>query len=134
VIGPKEGRPTASEERRAYGIATERDDLTCQMCLRWCGAPQMDHRQNRQSGNTVASNLQTLGVACHLEKTEHPAWAVAEGWAVPRYADPREWPARRYFRTPLNTVRKGWALLDDVGGVHEISEDEARKRMEGVLP
>jgi len=134
VIGPKEQRPTAAQEQQAYAIATERDDLTCQMCLRWCGAPQRDHRRNRsQGGLTLASNILTLGAGCHQFKTEHVEWAVAEGWAVPGWADPREWPTRRYFRTPLKTVRKGWALLDDVGGVHEISEDEARKRMEGVM-
>ena len=134
MIGPKEPRPSAADEKRAYALVNGRDDLLCQRCLGWCGAPQRDHRKNRsQGGLTVASNLCVLGETCHRWKTTEVRDALIDGWAVPGWADPREWPTRRYFRTPLNTVRKGWALLDDVGGVHEISEDEARKRMEGVL-
>lgn len=132
MIGPKAPMPTPADEKRAYTIATGRDELLCQRCMRWCGAPQLDHRQNRQSGNTVASNLQTLGLTCHQWKTEHPRDALADGWAVPRWADPAEWPARRWFRTEYGTVRAGWALYDDEGGVHEISADEARRRMGGT--
>ncbi|WP_284761552.1 HNH endonuclease signature motif containing protein [Curtobacterium sp. MEB011] len=133
MIGPKTAKPTAAEEKQAYAIAAGRDDLTCQRCLGWCGAPQQDHRQNRQPGNTVASNLQTLGLVCHQWKTEHPADALADGWAVPRWADPREWPARRWFRNTNGvTVRKGWCLYTNTGAVLEITEEEARQRMEGV--
>jgi hypothetical protein len=132
VIGPKTAKPTAAEEKQAYAIAAGRDDLTCQRCLGWCGAPQQDHRQNRQPGNTVPSNLQTLGLVCHQWKTEHPADALADGWAVPRWADPRQWPARRWFRTVYGTVRKGWCLYNNAGDVLEITEEEARQRMEGT--
>lgn len=126
MIGPKTRKPTPTEEKQAYAISAGRDDLTCQRCLRWCGAPQQDHRQNRQPGNTVASNLQTLGLMCHQWKSEHPADALAEGWAVPRWADPARWPARRYFRNPLtNTVRKGWCLYDNDGGVLELTDEQA---------
>jgi hypothetical protein len=132
VIRPKTPKPTPAEEKQAYAIAAGRDDLTCQKCLRWCGAPQQDHRQNRQPGNTVASNLQTLGLSCHQWKTEHPRDALDEGWAVPRWADPAQWPARRWFRTPNGTVRAGWCLYDDRGGITEITEHDARRRMEGA--
>lgn len=128
-MGPKRDRPTALDEKRAYTIATGRDELLCQMCLRWCGAPQLDHRQNRQSGNTVPSNLQTLGLNCHQWKTEHPREALHDGWAVPRWADPAEWPAKRWIRTELGTVRAAWVLYDDDGGWDEISAGEARRRM-----
>jgi len=131
VIGPKSDRPTAADERRAYDVASKRDDLLCQRCLRWCGAPQLDHRQNRQSGNTVPSNLQTLGLSCHQWKTEHPRDAIRDGWAVPRWGDPAEWPARRWLRQENGTVRAAWILYDDVGGWDEISASEARRRMEG---
>lgn len=131
MIGPKVDRPTVADARRAYVIATERDGELCQRCLRDCGPLARDHRQNRIPGNTVASNLNCLGLACHIWKTEHPRAALEDGWAVPRWADPHEWPTRRWFRTEVGTLRAGWALLDDVGGVHEISADEARRRMEG---
>lgn len=132
MIGPKTAKPTAAEEKQAYAIAAGRDDLTCQRCLGWCGAPQQDHRQNRQPGNTVPSNLQTLGLICHQWKTEHPADALADGWAVPRWATPARWPARRWYRNLDGvTVRKGWALYGDDGSITEISDHEARRRMEG---
>ncbi len=131
MIGPKVDQPTVADARRAYAIATERDGELCQRCLRYCGPLARDHRQNRMPGNTVASNLNCLGLDCHIWKTEHPRAALEDGWAVPRWADPHEWPARRWFRTEVGTLRAGWALLDDLGGVHEISVDEARRRMEG---
>ncbi len=135
MIGPKVDRPTATDERRAYAIATERDDDTCQRCLRG-GAANRDHRKNRsQGGLTVASNLQLLcgsgTTGCHGWAHANPRAALEDGWAVPRWADPHEWPARRWFRTQVGTLRAGWALLDDEGGAHEISADEARRRMEG---
>jgi hypothetical protein len=61
---------------------------------------ERDHRQNRQPGNTVVSNLQLLGGAfgcrCHQFKSEHPSLALLEGFAVPRWARPELWPAWRH--------------------------------------
>jgi len=133
VIRPKPRKLTAAEEKQAYAIATGRDDETCQKCLRDCGPIARDHRQNRQPGNTVASNLCLLGLGCHIWKTEHPADAIAEGWAVPRWADPARWPARRWFRSVNGvTSREGWALYDDAGGITEITERQAHDLMEGA--
>lgn len=132
VIGPKVPAPTPAEERRAYDIATERDDFTCQRCLGWCGAPQRDHRKNRsQGGLTLASNLQLLGLTCHSWKGENPSKALEDGWAVPAWGDPAAWPARRWVRQENGTVRAAWVLYDDDGGWAEISATEARRRMEG---
>jgi hypothetical protein len=132
VIRPKTPKPTKVQEQAAYAIATGRDADTCQRCLRDCGPIARDHRQNRQPGNTVASNLVLLGLGCHIWKTEHPAEALEQGWAVPRWANPARWPARRWFRS-INgvTFREGWALYDDIGTVTEITDQEARDLMEG---
>lgn len=130
MIGPKVDRPTAADERRAYAIASERDEHRCQKCHR--GPAQRDHRKNRsQGGRTVASNLLLLCPTCHLWKTDHPVEAVQQGWAVPGWADPAEWPTRRYFRTEWGTYQAGWARLTDDGRVIRISDSEARRRMEG---
>jgi hypothetical protein len=133
VIAPKVERPTPRQEREAYELATARDGGVCQRCLRGGNATR-DHRRNRsQGGLTVASNLQLLcgsgTTGCHGWATTHPADALRDGWAVPGWADPAAWPTRRYFRTEVGTVRAGWALLDDGGGVLEVSEFEARRRM-----
>lgn len=133
MIGPKVAKPTPAEEADAYEIATNRDANTCQRCLRNCGPVARDHRKNRgqEGGWTIPSNLQCLGLGCHLWKTEHPEKAVAEGWAVPGYrmAVPSEWPARRWIKTELGTLRKAWVLYDDEGGWEEISEVLAHARM-----
>jgi hypothetical protein len=129
VIGPKLVKPSKADESTAYEIATLRDLDTCQRCRRNCGPVARDHRQNRMVGNTVASNLQCLGLDCHIWKTEHPADALTEGWAVPRYADPAEWPARRWLPTEYGTLRLAWVLYGDDGRVTEINEREAMERM-----
>jgi hypothetical protein len=136
VIEPKVTPTTAADEKRAYQVATIRDDDTSQRCLRNCGPTARDHRQNREPGNTVPSNLQVLGLRCHQWKTEHPKAAVAAGWSVPRHTalEPREWPARRWLPAPFGMVRLAWVLLDDSGGWIEIDEVEAtfRRRKGGM--
>jgi hypothetical protein len=60
--------------------------------------------------------------------TEHPMDATAEGWAAPGYAEPSEWPARRWLPSPFG-LRLGWVLYDDAGGVTEITEGDRLVRM-----
>lgn len=124
MIGPKAPKPSKADERDAYELVTMRDANTCQRCKSDCGPVARDHRQNRQSGNTVLSNLQCLGLACHIWKTENPRQAIAEGWGVSRYRVPAEYPAARWFRGEL-----GWCLYADDGDILRITADEARKRM-----
>lgn len=126
MIGPKMPKLTAAEERLAYALATERDNGRCVRCG-LAGPVERDHRQNRDAWNTVASNLQCLGGAfgceCHRWKTEHPAEAVRDGFAVPRWARPELWPAWR--------IDVGWVLYDDEGGWKRITESTAHLLMDG---
>lgn len=132
MIRPKTVRPSRADEADAYELATLRDNNVCQRCRRVGRVVHRDHRQNRQSGNTVVSNLQLLcAVECHPWKSEHPQKALAEGWAVPSFASPSEWPARR-FLSSLAGLRLTWVLYGDDGGVTEISAAEARQRMGGL--
>lgn len=133
TILPKTPKPTPREKELAYELATERDNDTCQRCLRDCGPIARDHRQNRQPGNTTTANLQLLGLRCHQWKTEHPREAIREGWAVPSYADPKEWPARRWFKGDYGIVTLGWVLYRDDGKFLEITDEEAQRRMEGMV-
>jgi hypothetical protein len=135
TIQPKQPKLTPAEQRRqeaqAYDIATGRDQNTCQRCLRDCGrgAISRDHRKGRGIGLTVASNLQVLGgtgtTGCHGWKTANPSTALAEGWSVPGWADPANWPATRYLLTAYGTMRPAFVLYDDRGGYVEISRVEA---------
>lgn len=132
MIVPKVSKVTPRMEREAYMICTDRDDNTCQKCLRNCGPVQRDHRRNRsQGGLTLASNLQCLGQQCHTWKSEHPLAAIRDGWAVPGYADPLTWPARRYEPTTRGTVRPVWVLYDDLGDYRIISDERAEALMTG---
>lgn len=108
MIAPKTVKPTAADEKRAYADVTERDRGWCVRCGR-AGAVERDHRQNRsQGGLTVPCNLQCLCPPCHAWKTQNPAAAVLEGFAVPGWGHPEWWPAYRadvrswvlYFDTP----------------------------------
>ena len=137
MIGPKVAKPTAAEERAAYALATERDNDTCQRCLRNCGPINRDHRRGRGvGGRTVASNLQLLGgsgtTGCHGWKTTYPADAIAEGWAVPGGQDPAEWPARRWVHSRFGFA-PAWVLYDDVGGFRIIADSEAEERGKGWI-
>lgn len=148
--GLAQKRPSAkaADDRAAYDLAARRDGAsgdekregTCQRCQRF-GTVQMDHRQNRQAGNTVPSNLQALCPTCHAWKTEHPDDAVAEGWAVLRHTTltPAEWPARRWMESRFGTMHLGWVLYFDApehGRMWlEIADIEAhyRRKAAGVL-
>lgn len=117
MIAPKTPKPSATDEKAAYDLATERDK---ERCVR-CGAYgiQRDHRQNRQSGNTVITNLQGLCPTCHLWKTEHPEAAIAEGFAVPRWARPEWWPAYRwgigwvFYLTEADSFGRWWTEITE---------------------
>ncbi|WIA99718.1 HNH endonuclease signature motif containing protein [Curtobacterium sp. MCBA15_012] len=131
MIGPKVDRASEAEEQRAYEVVTERDEQQCQRCWRG-GVAQRDHRKNRsQGGRTAASNLHLLCPECHLWKTDHPVEAARDGWGVPGWADPAEFPARRWLRTAVGTLRQAWVLYDDAGTWTEISAEQALRRMEG---
>jgi len=131
TIGQKRPKLTPKQERQAYEIATTRDHGQCQRCG-FFGPTDRDHRQNRDAYNTTPANLQLLGgdfgCGCHRWKSEHPAAAVERGFAVPRWADPLEWPAWRHG--------VGWVLYLDAPGAdgrwwRSITPDEARARMLG---
>lgn len=131
MIGQKIPKPTARDERRAYELATERDNNTCVRCLRG-GTVQRDHRQNRQSGNTITSNLQCLCPRDHAWKSENPTAAILEGYAVPRWIPTDRihlWPARRWVATDYGTVREVWVLYSDDGSFEVISDVRADELM-----
>lgn len=126
MIGPKAPRPSKADENRAYQTCTERDYECCVRCG-FAGVTHRDHRQNRQAGNTVVSNLQLLCAphdglpGCHLWKTENPSAAVLEGFAVPSYARWERWPAWRedirswvlYLNEPNESDGLWWTVLNE---------------------
>lgn len=135
MIGSKRTRQTKADRRDAYETVNLRDKGICQRCRRPTLVVERDHRQGRDAFNTTPANLQLLcgpfspGGGCHQWKTEHPEKALADGWTVPRSVDPAEWPARRYLRTPVGTLRPAWVLYRDDGTWVEIAEYEAHERV-----
>lgn len=139
MIGPKLTKPSKADERDAYELATLRDNDTCQRCKRNCGMgiTSRDHRKGRGVGGlTTPANLQVLGgtgtTGCHGWKGSHPATAMAEGWSVPGWADPLVWPARRWVKARTG-LRLAWVLYRNDGRWDEISDEEAARRMEGLV-
>lgn len=130
ALGFRRPKLTKAQERRAYEIVTARDGGRCQRCG-FFGGCERDHRQNRDPFNTVPSNLHLLcgpfnPRQCHKYMTERPAEAMSEGFAVPRYGDPLEWPAWRFG--------VGWVLYFDEPNDRgewwrQITELEASKRL-----
>lgn len=135
MITPKTAKPSKADEADAYELATLRDGDACLFRAWDClGAAQRDHRQNRRPGNTVVSNIQLLCVTHHQWKTEHPEEAIRDGWAVPSWPTvvPAEWPARRRMRGRYGVYVDVWVLYANDGTWRQISDEEARKRMEGT--
>lgn len=130
MIAPKPPKLTKADERRAYQTATERDSGRCVFMAWDCqGAVQRDHRKNRsQGGATSPENLQLLCGKHHQWKTEHPDDAAREGYAVPGWADPAKWPARRYEPTAHGTMRPIWVLYKARGWT-EITKEDAFLRI-----
>jgi len=137
VIAPKPPKQTAADERRARALVKRRDGGLCVKCRRVhpLHGVNWDHRKNKgQGGLWAASNGQLLcgsgTTGCHGWKTQNPAQAAAEGWAVPAWADPLTYPARRWLPSGLGTVRLAWVLLRDDGTFDEITEEDALRRIE----
>lgn len=135
MIAPKVAKPTRAEEAFAYRATTERDGGCCVKCGT-AGVMSRDHRLNRsQGGRTTTTNLQLLcgtgTTGCHGWFTSHPEEAVREGWGVPMWANPAEYPARRWLPTGFGTLRLSWVLYTDHGTWEQIDEDEAARRREG---
>jgi hypothetical protein len=136
MIGPKTPKPNPAEERRARADVKKRDRGVCVKCLRVhpIHGVNWDHRKNAsQGGLVVASNGQLLcgsgTTGCHGWKTNSPARACAEGWAVPGWADPLTYPARRWQSTGLGTFELIWVLYRDDGSWDRVPDEEAVRRI-----
>ncbi|WP_066598431.1 hypothetical protein [Cryobacterium arcticum] len=67
--------------------------------------------------------------------TSHPAEAEREGFCVPQWGDPAEWPARRLVRGEYS-IELIWCLYlpinaEGVADWVEIPAHEAKRRMSG---
>lgn len=136
MIAPRPLKQTAADERRARAIVTDRDGGVCVKCHRShpSRGVNWDHRKNKgQGGLWAASNGQLLcgsgTTGCHGWKTQNPAEAAAEGWAVPAWADPLTYPGRRYMRGLHGVLHLVWVLYRDDGQWEEITAENAERRI-----
>lgn len=138
MIGPKQEKQlSAAAERRGRNIVKKRDRGVCVKCRRvdpvW--GVNHDHRLNRsQGGDWSPANGQLLcgsgTTGCHGWVTTNPEVACAEGWAVPGWADPATYPGRRWVRTRFGTLVLVWVLYRDDGTWAQITDSDARRRIE----
>lgn len=119
-IRPKRATPrrrnaprwTAEDWEAANPILLTRCQGRCDRCGQPLnGQVERHHRQPRVVGGDRLSQILMLHPWCHRYITEHPAEAIANGWAVSRHhPDPAEVPVRLSAGGGLL-----W-LLDDDGG------------------
>lgn len=135
MIGPKRVKLTAAETKRNYQTATDRNAGICELCH---GAPgNRHHRQGRDPFNSSPSNLLLAcgsgTTGCHGRIHRDVEWARERGYIVPDSWDYRVVPVRYWVRAAFG-FRKTWVLLTDAGGVAEIPEREALRRIaQGAL-
>jgi hypothetical protein len=133
----RKNETSKADEANAYELASLRDGGVCVRCRRShpIFGVNRDHRQNRQGNNTVVSNLQLLcgsgTTGCHGWKTENAREANASGWGCPRWANPAEWPARRWLVGPHRVLELAWVLYDDFGEFKRITDQQAEQLMRG---
>jgi len=131
MIGPKRVKLTTAETKRNYQIATDRNAGICELCHRAPG--NRHHRQGRDPYNSVPSNiLLACGsgtTGCHGLIHREVEWALERGYIVPDSWDPRVTPVLYWLPTALGARREAWVLLSDAGGVVEIPEREASRRI-----
>jgi hypothetical protein len=136
VIGPKLEPISAKAEKLAYDIATARNEGVCELCRRRPG--NRHHRQGRDPFNTIPSNLLLAcgsgTTGCHGLIHQKQAWSRERGYIVPDWAVPSEYPLLYWRRPVLGVWRERWVLLDDRGGMREISLFEADRRIDGDWP
>lgn len=140
MIGPKKPKPAPGAEARARKLVTKRDGSVCVRCHRTdpTFGVNFDHRKNRsQGGEWSASNGQLMCgsgvVGCHGFVTQNPHRALVEGYAVPGWADPSSWPARRWVPTNIGTLEQCWVLYSNDGSWERITDVRAVLLMEGAV-
>jgi len=95
----------------------------CERCGYGNSTTQLHHRRPRGMGGTKRpdTNTASAGVLlcqpCHIEVESHRLKAYSDGWLVRQHQNPADIPVYRKGR---------WVLLDDEGGFHPATSDEAR--------
>lgn len=137
MIGPKVPNPSRADENDAYEHATLRDRNSCVRC-RHFGDVNRDHRKGRGVGGlTVVENLQLLcgtgTTGCHGWKGANPKAALDSGLTVPGWADPAEYPGRRWVKTQNGVLVVAWCMYRADGSIESISDEVAAERREGLV-
>lgn len=104
------------EERNGRKVAKARSEGICEIHGNH-PASDIHHRQNRsQGGSWAPSNLLHICHAVHMALTVQPQRAMEQGWTVRSGRNPAD--------VPLWLAGRGFAFLDDNGGVTEAPEEE----------
>lgn len=118
-INPKPRRDGPMPPEVYAAVMGDRARYRCEIGVpRVCtlNAAEWAHRQRRQRGNDVPSNGLAACRECHAWCHAHPVEAKAKGWMVhSHHPDPAGVPV---------LIRRKWWMLDDEGGMEEVSEVE----------
>lgn len=136
TILPKTETSPADFTPKIAAEIRERSGGLCEGCHR-NAETQLHHRLYKSRGGkgTVANGIALCGLGnasgCHGKA--HTAEGEELGWSLPSGANPLGIPVRTWHRSGWGTERPEWALYDNQGGVHWITNEEAQRRMEGMV-
>lgn len=138
ILPKTDSLPTDFTPKVAAAIRA-RADGRCEGCHRYTET-QLHHRLYKSRGGkgTVANGIALCGLGgvqgagmCHGKA--HTAEGEELGWSLPSNCDPLVMPIRLWRKGRWGIEHREWALFDNQGGVHWITDEEAARRMNGLV-
>lgn len=122
----KSSKPSKRQtiDREIRNAVFARAEGICDMCGLGLskGDWECHHRKLRsQGGPDTMSNLIALDQRCHTRAHGNPDWAKENGFIVPPWRDPENWPVNRYLRVWQQPTDRGWVDAEP----HEDQAEEA---------
>lgn len=136
TILPKTESAPADFTPKVTAAIRERAGGLCEGCHHHAET-QLHHRLYKSRGGkgTIANGIALCGLGnasgCHGHA--HTAHGERLGWSLPSGSNPLGSPVRLWRKGWAGIERQEWALFDDQGGVHWITDEEASRRMEGLV-
>ena len=140
TILPKTKQPPVEFTPKVRAMILERAGGRCEGCGHYVKT-EAHHRLYKTRGGrgTVANGLALCGLGntsgchgiAHTGKKEEGRIVTGEdlGWSLPSRSDPLVMPVKLWRSDRWGIELHRWALFDNKGGVHWITDEEAARRM-----